>query len=180
MEPLDERYFKWLCNLVSPGKYKSPSRAHWKLLRQMFTKEYVWLIANDDNRLADGLDLRHEFTEAEGIQDPSELWLGLGCSFLEMVIALSRRFAFEAEGLPQEKFWIMMRNLNLIEYTDRLYLPRHEETTRVVVDEILDRVIWRSYSRDGKGGLFPLRQAAEDQRSVELWYQLSAYVLERY
>jgi hypothetical protein len=45
-----------------------------------------------------------------------------------------------------------------------------------VVDEILERVIGRTYRPDGRGGFFPLRYAEKDQREVELWYQLNAYV----
>ena len=38
----------------------------------------------------------------------------------------------------------------------------------------------RRYKRSGEGGLFPLKNAAKDQRKVEIWYQLSSYLLENY
>lgn len=37
----------------------------------------------------------------------------------------------------------------------------------------------RLYNEDGTGGgLFPLRHATQDQREVELWYQMMAYLTE--
>jgi hypothetical protein len=39
-------------------------------------------------------------------------------------------------------------------------------------------VIWRTYDRRGHGGLFPLQRSNRDQRRVEIWYQLSEYLLQ--
>jgi hypothetical protein len=38
----------------------------------------------------------------------------------------------------------------------------------------------RTYSKLGKGGLFPLRSSAYDQRKVELWYQMAAFMTENH
>jgi hypothetical protein len=91
---------------------------------------------------------------------------------LELLIGLSRRLSFVADGEPFDWFWQLMENLGLEKYNDNTVIPEKE------VDGILDEVIWRTYKRNGSGGLFPLRKATEDQRDVELWYQLSAYLLE--
>ncbi len=48
MEPLDERYFRWLCSQVVNVKLKNPSRTYWSLLKQLHTKEFVWIIPNDE------------------------------------------------------------------------------------------------------------------------------------
>lgn len=97
-----------------------------------------------------------------------------GCSFLEMMIAISHRLSFETDRRPKWWFWHLMKNLGLENYSDDMPFTQDE------VDETLDRVIWRTYSPDGKGGLFPLEDPQHDQRQVELWYQLNAYLLERY
>lgn len=170
--PLDELYFTWLYRQVGDPGIKNPNLTYWRTFRQLYSKEFIWFVPNDDNRIADGKDLRYEFVDDSGLNDVDIGWMGLGCSMLELLIGLSRRLAFEAEGKPRDWFWHMMKNLGLVEYNDR------HPSGEVEVDEILDRVIWRTYRGDGHGGLFPLKNAREDQREVELWYQLSAYVLE--
>ncbi|MFZ1684153.1 MAG: hypothetical protein WAU88_08510, partial [Candidatus Zixiibacteriota bacterium] len=64
--------------------------------------------------------------------------------------------------------------LNLFQYNDLEYNDQAEAT----IDEVLNRVIFRTYDARGNGGLFPLRRPQRDQREVELWYQASAYLLE--
>lgn len=171
--PLDDLYLTWLYNQVADTRLKDPSRTYWGLLRQLYSKEFVWFIPNDDNRIEDGKDLRYEFIDQSGLEDVDLHWVDLGCSMLELLVGLSRRLAFEAEGDPRDWFWRLMENLGLQIGDDRqVYPSRH-------VDKVLDQVIWRTYSHTGQGGLFPLTVPAEDQREVELWYQLSAYLLER-
>jgi len=171
-EPLDELYLTWLYRQVGSIRLKNPARTYWSIVRLLYTKEFVWFVPNDDNRVEDGRDLRYEFIDKERLDDVEPEWIELGCSFLEMLIGLSRRLSFIAEGEPRLWFWQLLENLGLNNYADNTQIPTEE------VDEKLDIVIWRTYRRDGRGGLFPLRRAAKDQRSVEIWYQLSAYVLE--
>lgn len=174
-EPLDEKYLTWLYGQVASVQLEDPTRTYWSLLRQLYTKEFVWFVPNDDNRVEDGRDLRREFITELNLEDVDPLWLELGCSMLEMLLALSHRCAFEAEGGSSDWFWHMIDNLNLGGFHD-LYLQssKHER----YVDNVLDSIIWRSYRSDGFGGLFPLKNPNEDQREVELWYQLSCYLLE--
>lgn len=171
-EPLDELFLKWLYSQVADPKIHDPSLTYWKLLRHLYTKEFVWLVPNDDNRLEDGKDLRLEFIHSQGIEDAEIGWIEIGCSVLELMLGLARRLSFEADGEPYYWFWQLVENIGLIRFNDRRMYPRRR------VDNILDDVILRQYDADGQGGFFPLRDPPEDQRQVELWYQLSAYVLE--
>lgn len=174
-KPLDELYFTWLYGQVGSVEIRNPSKTYWKLFKHLFTKEFVWIIPNDDNRAEDGRDLRYEF-----IDDHPKLngrvpadWMDIGCSMLELLIGLSRRLAFEGEGEPRSWFWVLIENLGLENCNDNAVIPDDD------IDDILDQVIWRTYNRNGSGGLFPLKRAAADQREIELWYQMSAYLLER-
>lgn len=171
--PLDEQYLIWLYSHISPLKLKNPSRTHWALARQLYSKEFVWLVPNDDNRVEDGKSLRREFIQNYEVEINEE-WLNMGCSMLEMLIALSRRLSFEAEGEPRAWFWHLIQTLDLEQYNDKHY----DDDARKVIDETLERVIWRRYEPNGEGGLFPLRNPRQDQREVEIWYQLSAYLVE--
>lgn len=172
---LDERYFDWLYSQVCSVRVTNPSKTYRNLFHILYTKEYVWLVPNDDNRMEDGRDLRYEFLEHEGI-DPSErdkLWLDLDCSMLEFLIALARRLEFITERPQHIWFWELLENLQLEIYNDRVDIPLD------LVDKTLERVIWRTYDYNGGGGLFPLVYPEEDQRRVEIWYQISDYLLER-
>lgn len=170
---LDELYFEWLYRQINSVKLKNPSRTYWNLFRILFTKEFVWFVPNDDNRVEDGKQLRRDFLEECKIEGEDRDWLLMGCSFLELLVGLSHRAAFLTSADPVEWFWEMLENLDLRKYNDREHIPRNK------VEDKLDRVMWRNYRPNGKGGLFPLRRAERDQREVELWYQLNAYILER-
>lgn len=170
--PLDELYFTWLYSQVASIKIANPAKTYWGLCRLLFKKEFIWIIPNDDNRAEDGRDLRKEFLEAEHIVLDDEDWMRFGCSMFELLIGLARRCAFEADDNPQFWFWRLMENTGLDLYTDR---RRHFDD---VVDNVLDAIIWRTYRPSGAGGLFPLECPEQDQRRVELWYQLCTYMIE--
>ena len=171
---LDELYFQWLYSLTGSVKLRDKKKTHWTLLRQLFKKEFVWIVPNDDNRVEDGRDLRFVFSDATGVALDQE-WMDLGCSMLEMLIALAHRLQFEDGRKADKWFWRLMDNLDLEELTDKVWGDMTEEA----VDDVLERVIWRQYEPDGLGGLFPLEHPTTDQREVEIWYQLSAYLLEQ-
>jgi hypothetical protein len=173
-KPLDELFFEWLYSQVADPETNDPERMYSRLLHQLYTKEFIAVVDRDENRIEDAKELRHEFIAERHIRrrETSD-WLDLGCSVLELLVGLSRRMAFDAEGEPHYWFWIMMRNLGLAHLSDAY--PRYSEGR---VAAALDRLIYRQYEYDGKGGLFPLHDPNKDQRTVELWYQLSAYVLE--
>lgn len=173
MLPIDGQYFDWLYDQVGSVPHVRPSKTYMRLLEQLFFKEFVWIIPNDDNRAEDGRDLRHVFLEECRIKNVDPEWISLGCCLLELFIGISRRLSFEAGGEAIDWFWVLIKNLGLDKYTDDRPLPKDE------VNEILDDMIWRTYEPDGRGGLFPLQEANEDQRDVEIWYQLNAYLLER-
>jgi len=172
--PLDELYFQWLYGQVADPNVEDPSKTYWDILRRLFTKEFVWFVPYDGNRIEDGKDLRQEFIAECTLGHVELSWLRIGCSMLELMIGLSRRLSFVAEGEPLSWFWRLMENIDLLGYNDAHRIPKSQ------VDNILNRVIWRTYDYNGEGGLFPLAYSTEDQRKVELWKQLNAYVLERF
>lgn len=170
-EALDHLYLTWLYSQVGDVKARNKSLTYWNLFKQLYSTEYVWLVPNDDNRVEDGRALRYEWISESGYPvDPN--WWTFGCSFLEMLIGVSRRLAFEGDGHTGTWFWHLISNLGLQTCTDDVRYD-HDE-----VDERINAVIWRTYDKNGRGGLFPLRDAHLDQREVELWYQMSAYLLE--
>lgn len=171
---LDERYLTWIHRQLEPDTQRNPARSHWLLLKQLNAKEFTWFIANDDNRLYDGLDIRQEFIDAEEGGDVDGIWLSEACSFLEMLVALCHRISFETEQEVDYWFWQILDNLKLRKFVDGVM----DEQSAQIVDDILDDVIQRNIEPNGERGMFPLKHAVRDQRQVEIWYQMSQYIME--
>lgn len=173
LDELDGLYLTWLYGQVGSVVEKNPSRTYWKVLRQLYTTEFVWFIPNDDNRAEDGKGLRQRFLEHQGIRNVDPNWLHIGCSMLELMISLAERLSFQDGGGPRAWFWQLMENLDLERHNDNTLVPEKQ------IERILNDVVWRTYRRNGRGGFFPLKRAVEDQTKIELWYQMSAYLLEQ-
>lgn len=167
----DSGYFDWLYSLVAPTSNINPARTHYLLAEQLFKTDFVWLIPNDDNRMEDGKSLRTEFLEGYGYD---QKWMDEECTIFELLIALSRRLSFEGGGDVDEWFWKLVSNLGLYEFTDERYSDWVTEQVTVVLDDFVNR----EYGHSGEGGLFPLQHTDIDQTEVELWYQMSYYLLE--
>lgn len=171
---IDQTYFNWL---ISQIEVKG-TRTYNGLFERMHNTEFIWFVPNDDNRIHDGLDLRTEFIhDTHGWSTEKILDLDLmhqkGASFLEVLIALSRRAAFTCGGEAQFWAWHLIENIDLQKMSDPL---TNEKIAKI--DDVFDTVIWRTYQYNGEGGFFPLNWPTEDQTKVEIWYQLNKYALE--
>lgn len=173
--PLDEQYLQWLYAKTGPVTLKNPSQTYWTLLKLLYRIQFSWLIPTDANRGEDGRGLRYLFLDECHIRNDED-WLGLECSVLEMLIALADRLSFEAGREPESWFWELIENLDLTEYTDRSFFSYDQE---VDIESKVEVFLKRTYTYSGRGGLFPLEDPREDQRDVEIWYQMGAYLLER-
>lgn len=173
---LDAVYFEWLYKKIGVVSERNPNRSYWKLARLLYQMPFYWVVANDDNREADGKDLRVEFIDECDIQDVEVNWLQIDCSVLEMLVALAHRAAFTSttSGEAGDWFRIFLDNLKLRQYND----ARYDEDAEPKIQRIIERLVDRTYSSKGVGGLFPLENAEDDQRKVEMWAQLSAYLAE--
>jgi hypothetical protein len=171
-EPIDEVYFKWLYSKVASVEVPTPSLTFYTLLGYLHSFEFVWLVSGDDNRAEDGLDIRKEFL-IQSHMDRDPYWMGFGCSVFEMLIAFSRRAEFETDVEARDWFWIFLENLEIDDLCDAM-----GDFGDKVVD-IIDQFVWRTYDRNGVGGLFPLEHAEHDQRKVEVWYQFCAWIVDK-
>ena len=170
-------YFNYLCGLI--GKRKE----YGTLLMRLYDIDFYSIIPNDDNRAADGIELRREYCDFEHRDLPFKDAQSK-CTVLEMLIGLAYRLEFESNGLKNQKsmdewFWVLIDNLKLTKFTDRFLRGNIEFLTRDI-DNIVLNLIRRNYQPNGEGGLFPLKWAKKDQRTTEIWYQMSEYILEKY
>lgn len=165
--PLHKVYFKWLCD---PVAWKGLTSLETQQFELMHRTEFEYFIPNDRNRALDGVRLRSEFLDghpefefSHGVED----WLESECSVLEMLWALSGRMEYQTGLGAAQWFSRMMENLGVG------YGHDSEDLARAMF-----RLNKRAYSYNGDGGLFPLKHPMEDQRKVELWYQMGAYIME--
>jgi hypothetical protein len=152
-------------------------------MNALHDRDFFWTVPNDDNRAFEGKELRCKFCEDLNIfYDYNQF--SMTTSMLELIIGL----AYRCEGIMagqeydlemKEWFWKILSNAGLDSFTDEVY-DKNVLGDRCSVDQILDKIIDRTYNRSGKGGLFPLKFAKKDQRKVELWYQMCSYLIENY
>jgi hypothetical protein len=163
-------YHIWLCNIVASNRGHYDNR---NLFKKLAEQEFYSLIHNDENRLEDGLNLRDVFAGNNYVK-----FFG-PCSVLEMLVALAIRIEEilkdpEKGDRTTDWFWGMITNLGLKEDDDNIANQDYVNTI------ILITFLERRYSPTGEGGLFPLRYPEQDQRGIEIWYQLMAYLIENY
>jgi len=177
---LVDDYFRWLCELV--GLEDPVETTSYKaLMKQLYSTEFYWTVPNDDNRSSDGIDLRGKFADDNWYESYEDI--DGPCKVLEMLIALAIRWDGDIMYDPDKGdrsvgwFWVLIKNLRLDKCVDEDF---GDCWSNGDVDHILTRFMDRDYKRNGIGGLFPLRNFRVDQRKVEIWYQMSAYILENF
>lgn len=141
----------------------------------MYNVAFNASVPNDDNRAVEGKNLRTEFLNIVG-QDAAEhyQWLATPCTLLEMLVALTARAAFMSGMAESMWFGIFMDNLGFTHYYDSDW----EDKFRPIISATLTKLNERRYKQNGYGGLFPVYQTDRDQRTVEIWYQMCAYIQE--
>ena len=157
------RYRNWLRSLVD-----DLSSSHQPLFDTAWATFYIPSVPNDDNRADDGIALRDRFESETSIELD---YLG-DCRMLEFLVALSERLNIVTYVNVQPKqtrywFWTLMENLDI----------GGLDTIRKITNAF-ERINERDYDSYGNGGLFPLEYPEEDQRNVEVWYQMMEYLRE--
>lgn len=176
---INNEYFTWLCNIININR---PRDSYFILAQTLHKRDYTWFIPNDDNRAADGIKLREKFADELRYDNISRILNRNSCSLLEMLIGVSIRIEDilydPEEGDRTERwFWEILGNIGLDIYTDSKYADVYG---REKINILIDIVLNRTYRRNGKGGLFPLKGSRRDQRKIEIWYQMCEYLNENY
>lgn len=162
-----DEYFIWLLNKIGAEK------SYMSLCGQLYKIKFTWFVPNDDNRIQDGFDLRDEYLDEFDAELETDM-LFSDCSVLELIIGVCNRISYESNLSVDDAFWELITNLKLEKYADNYY----NENAYRQINKKIKTFIDRTYSSNGEGGLFPLKFNNEDQRKVEIWYQMSAYLIE--
>lgn len=169
-------YFEWLYDYVCRGRAHEKT-SYMKLFKHLYRIEFVSIIPNDINRAKDGCDLRYRFGmeyDEQNINDILDI-LDRPCSVLEMIIALAIKCEETIMDDPRygdrtiQWFWNMMYNLGICHMTDDFY-------DEDLVEDVLDKFLYREYEPNGKGGLFYIKNCEEDMRDLNIWSQLCYYL----
>lgn len=132
----------------------------------------------DENRGADGKDMRLRFVEDTVEYNYNHVYLYLNdyeATMLEVMAALAIRCEEnimrddDVGDRCDEWFYGMLCSSGLVACCDENFDENEAK-------EIVDRILERKYSRNGKGGLFTLSNPPKDLRKVEIWYQLLWYL----
>ena len=171
---LDYDYLQFLAEIINIGEAPLDDN-YWRLITYLHQIPYEFIIAKDENRMDDGEKLRDLYFDSEGIYPI----LPYRCSMFEFLVGVSRRMEDILEDpyvgdQTGHRFYELIDNIGLSFCMDDNYCGR--EIIRRQVDIVIDR----TYDRTGRGGLFPLKYGRKDQRMVEVWYQMNAYLLENY
>lgn len=172
----NDPYLKWLCDKVKLGEeYGKP---YTKLAYELHQQKFIPNKSSpmDRNRLYDGVSLRVQFMQKHG-----ELGTSTNrgsCTMFEFLVGISDRMSFLMAAENEESktpfyFWCLIRNLRLLKLDDDRFDTLNGA---FFVEDAVRRVLDRNYDYNGDGGLFPLFRPTEDQRNVEIWYQMQAWL----
>ncbi len=169
---LTEEYFDWMYKLVfwNDNSYR-------KLLAALHDIPFIYSIAMDGNREADGINLRYRFGYENKYEDYiiAQYLDARPCSVLEVMVALCMRCEESIMSDPEigdrtsNWFREMLESLGLDGMDDANFnIQRVENVVNIFLD--------RAYAPNGKGGLFTVKDRTCDMRNVEIWYQMCKYL----
>lgn len=163
-----DEYFQWLKEQADFIEFGDD---YDRLLSKLYAMDYTPVLRMDQNRLADAMTMRERICATYGFKRPA-----YSCSFLEFLVALSFRMHYICDAPNEyrvkEFFWRLLYNLQINEFSNHIW---NEECERRVEDAV-NRVNTHTFEADGAGGLFPMAAPKQNQRNLEVWYQLNQYL----
>lgn len=170
---------EYYCNLLEDvADSKHNLNDYCLLLNVLFDIPFTYSIEMDENRAFDAKTLRDDICNEYDLQ--FDVILKRKISVLEVLIALAKRIETDILMDPMSGkdnsstyFWEMLRNLGLEDLKNDVF---SEAKVRFKVEKWLKR----EFDRDGFGSIFPLKRPKCDQRRIEIWSQMQAYLGENY
>lgn len=161
------KYLDWLITIVETDENPEEYRA---VLIQLLETEFRYLTPLDKDRAIEGIELRRRYIRFSGEEEPDK-----PCSILEMLVALCEHIESALSTSPEDDdpgfwFWQFLRNAEL-DIRNRYY-------RKSAVENILTRINYKKYKKNGKGWFFPLKRSKRDTRNFGVWEGAMAYVNE--
>lgn len=171
----EKLYLEWMYTMVCGEEYGEYKR----LFDKLYDTTFYYVLPMDQNREADGRELRYIYGHEHGLSDEEiqEYLDTKPCTVLEMLIAFVRRYEFQVTYDTEEGdrtslwWWIIVTNMGLNEFTDSA------DWTDEDVDYILDNFMERKFNPDGSGGgPFILPGTDKDLRTIDFWSQMNLFM----
>ena len=176
---IKESYLNWLC-AIGGSEHNTFNGRYNILFKTLHEIPFTIILERDNNRLSDAFRLREMFKDSTcyAVYDCID---NMPVSFLEILISLALHMEFNmssSEDINEtcKWTWVLLTNLNLEWFDD----TRWDDSSEIEVHYICQRVMDRTYESNGEGGIFPLKACKDDQRTVELWYQLNYFLNENF
>jgi hypothetical protein len=179
---LPEQYWAWLYDQIFDVR-DAVGDENWRsftqLTRTMHNIEFKALVDYDENRIADAVGFRNNYNRlwpSEGLA-LSDL-MEPDATIFEVLFGLAKRADDMIPMTVAAWFRCFIENLGLAHYNDE-YCMRRVVAPAV---RILNRFNDRTYKKDGRGGIFPLKKLPTgvlDMTDVELWYQMGYWMTEK-
>lgn len=176
---MDELWNDYLNYLIWIGGLTEIASRYGRLFEILHHIDFKWILDRDENREADGIGLRDDFDLPHSCtMQEDEAFFARYCSVFEMMLALAIKVDDEfigdpAEEHPEEFFMEMIKNLGLDKFKGERY-------KKADVIKIVNRWLDREFDSNGVGSPFPIRRSNQDQRKLEIWDQMNAYLNENY
>lgn len=182
LEAIDEReYLTYLYELI--GFPLEISDSYYELCKYLLYLDFYAKNDRDINRVYDANVMRNTYLSiyTQGQHYPKYEKI---CSVLEIILIMARLSQSVCEDdIPNNTTYRWFRelttNLGLGDYTDD-YVMENDDLPFDDIDYKINTFVEREYYPSGVDGMFPLRCYEKDQRKVELWYQMHAYLMENY
>ncbi len=172
---IQQEYWEWLCHLAT-GSHRF-HRKYGTLLGHLHEEEFIWEFPLDENRAADGVDLRWRFASEMGYSDDAiDATIGRNpCSVLEMMVGLADRC--ENQIMENDSYGDRVPHwFEVMLYSSGLYLEASDQFRPARYERTITNLLTRTYDPDGRGGWFYVPGFEKDMREMEIWYQMHAYL----
>ena len=174
---IQEEYFQWIVSGINNPEYIDVP-IYSKLLSLLHSVKFEPILPMDSNRAANGMMLRYHFKCATGCYSEAEM-LGVtnipdGCTMLELMLSLCVNIEDTMSNSDygnRTALWFvyMLRSMGLENCTD-------DQIDYNYALSVINRVNYRAYEPDGRGGLFTIPNSSTDLRQEELWFQANRFM----
>lgn len=167
-----DTYLQWLTGKISDEPLSTNDL---KLLGLLYSIPFKYIIEYDSRRRDDGVGLRDLFEYETG---EAADW-NAPCNVLEVLVSIATYVAEDVIGThyntrrTYEWFWMMIDNLGLRGVGDV-----DDPAVKNYICKTVDRWLSRKFDYNGNGSPFPIKRPKEDQRKMEIWKQICAYIVD--
>ena len=175
------QYIEW----ISIGKLRMDYQEFSKynaMIWALVDIPFSYIHPMDENRYNDGMNMRIEFENLTSWDISQEAGYRDQCTVYEMMAALAYRCEHQlmrdGSGIDRTKFWFfeMCKNLDILKWDfDHLNYDYKKD-----IDTKIGVWLRREYEFDGRGGAFPIKNATENQKNVQIWEQMNQFLMEKW